>query len=165
MPKLVWARERFWLWIQDQLKRPDAHAALSEVAQRVMTEHSTLLAAKPPASAGGNPDWVGGIRGEGQPQSFFLPWANGALTPVHAHPNRMLVVVVLGQLEVVNYGGDGHTATSTEILDPSQWVMGVGERVGFDHFPHHIRALSQSLSFHVYGDDPALGRRYETAAG
>jgi hypothetical protein len=157
------AREQFWAWCLERLQQEDAAEALDAVARRVLVETAALWRSRAPHDALGNLDWVGGQRGEGHPQAFFLPWSAGTLTPVHAHPNRMLVVLLRGGLLVRDYAGDGRSLIDERVLVPGQWVKGVDSARGYEHFPHSIESQTRSLSFHLYGDDPALGKRFDAA--
>ena len=155
-------RAEFWSWVQDKLREPDALAALEAIKSRVLEEQETLLAAPPTSPTENNRDWIGGLRGEG-PQAFFLPWRAGTNTGAHAHPNRMLVIVLRGELEMTNYERGATVLVDRQRVRAGEYVFGVSDDPGYENFPHAIAAVEDSLSFHLYGDDPARGRRYPDA--
>ena len=89
------------------------------------------------------------------PRCFLRAWPADERMPRHTHPNGMLVMVLSGGLRICE--GDRAVGQVVE-LGAGDRIIRIAEGGGFDHFPHLMRPLGPTLSFHLYSDSPRRGK-------
>ena len=86
-------------------------------------------------------------------------WSKGALSPIHGHPFFTLYFVAAGKLSIDNFKkNQGRIKkTDSEILSSSKFFASTGKVQSFDNHIHQVKAVEESLSFHVSSDDGRKG--------
>ena len=155
------ARQHFWEQAQALIQQgPEGLEALHALAWSMREELITA-----PSPREDDPDWVGGLpSGEGAgPRCFLLPWSPGSKTAIHGHPRAMVMVVFSGQLEVTDYAWEDEQEehvrrVSHRSIPAGESALAWAEDSGrYDHFMHRIASHEETLSLHLYSDDPGLG--------
>lgn len=89
-------------------------------------------------------------------------WDQGAVTPIHGHPQFAFVYVLEGQLQMEHYRetDQGLLLTETVIRSKGQHIYAAGDANCYNNAIHRVTALSPSLSLHVYSDDALKGKAF-----
>lgn len=89
-------------------------------------------------------------------------WDQGAITPIHGHPQFAFVYVLQGQLQMEHYRDteQGLVLTETIIKHEGQHIYAAGIAGRYDNAIHRVTALTPSLSLHVYSEDALKGKSF-----
>ncbi|WP_456416629.1 cysteine dioxygenase [Thiolapillus sp.] len=87
-------------------------------------------------------------------------WDQGAITPIHGHPQFAFVYVLQGQLQMEHYRNteQGLVLAETIIKHEGQHIYAAGIAGRYDNAIHRVTALTPSLSLHVYSEDALKGK-------
>ena len=153
MSTVATIRDLTWERVLRTRFEPDA---LAELAEWVWA-NAVPLARSSDRPTDPRPRWIGGSLNEAVsgPRCFLREWPIDERMARHTHPNGMLLMVLTGRLRVCE---GARAQGQVRILDPGDRLIRVAESGGFDHFPHLLRPLTPTLSFHLYSDAPSRGR-------
>lgn len=99
------------------------------------------------------------LRAESGAEVMIARWDQGAVTPIHGHPQFAFVYVLQGQLQMEHYRetDQGLVLADTIIKGKGQHIYNAGIANRYDNAIHRVTALIPSLSLHVYSDDASKG--------
>ena len=102
------------------------------------------------------------LREDNGAEVMVARWDQGAVTPVHGHPQFAFVYVLEGQLQMEHYRetDQGLLLTETVIRNKGQHIYAAGDANRYNNAIHRVTALSPSLSLHVYSDDALKGKAF-----
>ena len=98
-------------------------------------------------------------------EAMIARWPKKTVTSIHGHPDYAFYYCLTGRIGVEHFviKDSGLERVSSKIMQSGEYYSVQGKSRTFENAIHRITALEESLSLHVYSDDPAKGHLYSSA--
>ncbi len=96
-------------------------------------------------------------------EAMIARWSEKTVTAIHGHPDYAFYYCLAGRIGVEHFMMEksGLGRISSKIMRPGEYYSIQGKPGTFDNAIHRITSLEESLSLHVYSDDPSKGRVFK----
>jgi len=97
-------------------------------------------------------------------EAMIARWPEKTVTSIHGHPDYAFYYCLIGRIGVEHFvmKDSGLERVSSKIMQSGEYYSVQGKSGTFENAIHRITPLEESLTLHVYSDDPAKGLLYSS---